>query len=71
MFSRIKDIKHMEHDFHSVSWVMPQGWAFEVLGVKNLIFQNMVMWQLKLKGMKSRIGNKQLFHLMVKLVTLG
>ena len=25
-FSQMKDIKHIRQDFHSVSWVMPQGW---------------------------------------------
>ena len=23
MFSKIKDIKHIERDFHSIAWVMP------------------------------------------------
>ena len=26
VFSQIKDIKHITRDFHSVAWVMPQGW---------------------------------------------
>ena len=45
VFSQMKDIKHIRPDFHSVSWVMPQGWD---LGgeVKNLFFpklnQNLV-----------------------------
>ena len=25
MFSQIKDTKHIERNFHSVAWVMPQG----------------------------------------------
>ena len=26
VFSQMKDIKHIKQDFHSVTWVMPQGW---------------------------------------------
>ena len=33
MFSQIKDTKHIRRDFHSVPWVMPQGWDFGALGV--------------------------------------
>ena len=29
----MKDTKHIRQDFHSVAWVMPQGWDFAVLGV--------------------------------------
>ena len=36
MFSQIEDRKHMEQNFHYVAGVMPQGWHFGVLGVKNL-----------------------------------
>ena len=32
MFSQIKDIKHIEQKFHSVTWVMPQWWDLGVLG---------------------------------------
>ena len=28
VFSQIKDTKHIRRDFHSVAWVMPQGWDF-------------------------------------------
>ena len=28
MFSQIKDKKHIRRDFHSVAWVMLQGWDF-------------------------------------------
>ena len=31
VFSQMNDIKHIRWDFHSVSWVMPQGWHFGVL----------------------------------------
>ena len=39
VFSQMKDIKHIRQDFHSVPWVMPQGWDLAVpwgLGVKKL-----------------------------------
>ena len=26
VFSQLRDIKHIRRDFHSVAWVMPQGW---------------------------------------------
>ena len=34
VFSQLKDIKQFRRDFHSVTWVMPQGWDLGVpLGV--------------------------------------
>ena len=33
VFSQMKDTKHIRRDFHSVPWVMPQGWDFGALGV--------------------------------------
>ena len=33
VFSQMKDTKHIRQDFHSVAWVMPQGWDLRVLGV--------------------------------------
>ena len=30
VFSQIKDIKHIRWDFHSVAWVIPQGWDLGV-----------------------------------------
>ena len=33
MCSQVKDTKHIRQDFHSVAWVMPQGWDFGALGV--------------------------------------
>ena len=27
VFSQMKDIKHIRRDFHSITWVMPQGWG--------------------------------------------
>ena len=32
VFSQMKDAKHIRQDFHSVAWVMPQGWDFGALG---------------------------------------
>ena len=35
----MKDTKHIRWDFHSVAWVMPQGWGpGGAQGVKNYIF---------------------------------
>ena len=31
MFSQIKDMKHIQQNFHSVTWVIPQGWDLGVL----------------------------------------
>ena len=31
VFSQMKDRKHIEHNFHSVAGVMPQGWNLGVL----------------------------------------
>ena len=31
-FLQIKDRNHIEQNFHSVAWVMPQGWDSGVLG---------------------------------------
>ena len=58
VFSQMKDTKHIRRDFHSVAWVMPQGWDFGGLGCpggqKKFFFSNMVMWHIKSTGMKSR-----------------
>ena len=32
VFSQMKDAKHIRQEFHSVTWVMPQGWDFGALG---------------------------------------
>ena len=44
VFSQMKDTKHIKQDFHSVPWVMPQGWNFGALGVprgsKKTIFKH-------------------------------
>ena len=34
VFSQIKDIKHIDQNIHSVTWVIPQGWDLAVLGGK-------------------------------------
>ena len=34
----MKDTKHIRRDFHSVAWVMPQGWDFRALGYPGVIF---------------------------------
>ena len=43
VFSQLKDIKHIIGDFHSVAWVMPQGWdlgvPWGVGGSKNFFSQ--------------------------------
>ena len=43
VFSQLKDIKHIRRDFHSVAWVMPQGWdlgvPWGVGGSKNFFSQ--------------------------------
>ena len=43
VFSQLKDIKHIRGDFHSVAWVMPQGWdlgvPWVVGGSKNFFSQ--------------------------------
>ena len=33
----MKDIKHIRRDFHSVAWVMPQGWDFGALGAPRVV----------------------------------
>ena len=33
VFSQMKDTKHISRDFHTVDWVMPQGWDFGAVRV--------------------------------------
>ena len=43
VFSQMKNTKHIRRDFHSVTWVMSQGWNFErwgCPGIKNIIFKH-------------------------------
>ena len=53
---QMKDTKHLRWDFHSVTFVMPQGWDFRALwGAQGgHFFSNMVMWHIKSTGMTSR-----------------
>ena len=67
----MKDTKHIRRDFHSVPWVMPQGWDLGRPGGQNFFFSNIVMWHIKSTGMMSRTECKLNFHPRVKLVTLG
>ena len=67
----MKDIKHIRQDFHSIVWVMPQGWDYGVLGGQNFNFLNIVTWHIKLKGMISRPGYTEKFYPRNKLVTFG
>ena len=53
MFLQIKEMKQIEQEFFSDAWVIPQGWAPGCPGGSK-IFTNMVMWHIKLTGMKSR-----------------
>ena len=55
---RYKRYKHIEWDFHSVTYVMPLGWDLGVIGVKSLIFLNMAIWHIILKGIIVRTGYK-------------
>ena len=41
VFSQMKDIKHIRHDFHLVTWVMPHGsdfWGTGGLGGQHICF---------------------------------
>ena len=72
VFSQMKDIKHISRDFYLVPWIMhaPGFGTWGCWGVKNLIFLNMVMWHIKLKGMISRPGYTENFYPGIKQVTL-
>ena len=54
VFSQMKDTKHIRRDFHSVAWVMPQGWELGRPGGQTIFFSNIVMWHIKSTGMTSR-----------------
>ena len=61
VFSQMKDTKHIRRDFHSVPWVMPQGWDFGALGVprgSKKINLNTVMWYIRSTGVTSRTDCK-------------
>ena len=59
--SQMKDTKHIRGDFHSVAWVMPQGFDFGVLGVPR--------GSKKIKNAKHNASKN--VHPKVKLTTLG
>ena len=69
----MKDTKHIRRDFHSVPWVMPQGWDFGALGVprgsKKKFKHGHVVYQIDGIDEQNRMQVK--FHPRVKLVTLG
>ena len=73
MFLQISYIKHIEQDFCSDAWVMPQGWDLGApsvpMAVKKL-FSNIVMYHIYLTGMMRGTENKYNFLPRVKLVTL-
>ena len=48
----MKDIKHTRRDFYLVRLVMPKGLGLVGAGGQKIKFLNMVMWHIKLKGMK-------------------
>ena len=69
----MKDTKHIRRDFHSVHWVMTQGWNFGALGVprgSNFFFKHgHVVYQIN--GDDEQYRMKYNFYPRVKLVTLG
>ena len=72
VFVQMKDTKHIRWEFHSVIFVMPQGWDFGALGCPGgQFFSNMVMRHIKTTGMTSRTEYNYNFYPRVKLVTLG
>ena len=36
--SQMKNTKYIKRDFHSVAWVMPQGWDFGAIGCPGVNF---------------------------------
>ena len=62
VFSQMKDTKHIRRDFHSVAWVMPQGWGGVPRG-KKLFFFKHGHWQIKSTGMTSRTNASKIFIL--------
>ena len=71
VFSQMKDTTHIWRDFHSVAWVMPQGWSFGALGVPRCVFfkHGHVAYQIDGDDEQNRMQVN--FHPRVKLVTLG
>ena len=48
--SQIKYIKHIEGDFHSVPWAIPQVWDFGVQGRKKCNFSKHGHLEYQVKG---------------------
>ena len=67
MFSQMKDTKHIRRDFHSGTWVMPQGWDIGALG----IFSKHGHVAYQIYGDKEQNRMQVKFNPRVKLVTLG
>ena len=44
VFSEIKDIKHIKQNFHSVAWVMHQGWNLGVLEGTKILVLGIIDW---------------------------
>ena len=61
----MKDTKHIRRDFHSVNWVMPQGWDFGGAGVPrgSFIFKHgHVAYQIDGDGEQNRMQVKFSFY---------
>ena len=62
MFSQMKDTKHIRRDFHSVAWVMHQGWDFGAQGVtmgqKHFFKHGHVVYQIDGDDEKNRMQVK-------------
>ena len=57
----MKDTKPIRQDFHSVAWVMPQGWDFGTLGcpgVKNKFKHGHVAYQMDMDEEQNRMQVK-------------
>ena len=71
----MKHTKHFRRDFHSVTWVMPQGSDLGALGVSRVFFfffffkHGHVAY--KIDGDDEQIRMQVNFYPRVKLVTLG
>ena len=69
----MNDTKHIRRDFHSVTWVIPKGWDFGVLGCpvcqKSFFFKHgHVAYQIDADDKQNRMRVK--FYPSVKLVTM-
>ena len=73
--SQIKDRKHIEQNFHSVAWIMPQGSDFGALGCRgsqNIFFFKHGHVAYQIDGDDEQNGMQVKFHHpRVKLVTFG